>query len=98
MMISRITLKRSNPYFILQATECMVIVKTILCHCHFQDKEINQIRSLEDNSLQNPLTLFWRIFRERKRLADYCLGDCADEFFLVTGGSKVPPICGLNTG
>ncbi len=24
------------------------------------------------------------------------LGECADEFFLVTGGSSVPPICGLN--
>ena len=24
-------------------------------------------------------------------------GVCADEFFLVTGGSTVPPICGRNT-
>ena len=23
-------------------------------------------------------------------------GECADEFFLVTGGSAVPPICGVN--
>ena len=26
-----------------------------------------------------------------------CKGECADEFFLVTGGSSVPPICGLNS-
>ncbi|XP_023322162.1 uncharacterized protein LOC111696693 [Eurytemora carolleeae] len=25
-------------------------------------------------------------------------GECSDEFFLVTGGSPVPPICGLNSG
>ena len=25
-----------------------------------------------------------------------CQGECADEFFLVTGGSAVPPICGVN--
>ena len=26
----------------------------------------------------------------------FCQGECADEFFLVTGGSAVPPICGVN--
>jgi hypothetical protein len=25
-------------------------------------------------------------------------GQCNDEFFLVSGGSRVPPICGLNSG
>ena len=28
--------------------------------------------------------------------ASVCQGECADEFFLVTGGSAVPPICGVN--
>ncbi len=25
-------------------------------------------------------------------------GDCQTDFFLVTGGSQVPQICGLNSG
>jgi hypothetical protein len=25
-------------------------------------------------------------------------GECADEFFIVSGGSRVPPICGVNSG